>query len=346
MADAGIVHIGCYTPASGGQGEGVMAARRDPDSGRLELLGVVAVTPSPSFLVRHPSLPVLYATNELNEGRVSAWAIGDDGALVALGDAPTGGADPCHAAVAPGGGHLVTANYSGGSLAVHPLDPASGGLLDRTDLVGHEGHGVDPERQEAPHPHMVSPDPAGVSLLAVDLGTDGVYRYDLDAGTGRLMPYGSRMWHRPGAGPRHLARHPDGRRCFVVGELDGTVTACEFDSDGALREVGSVRTSGTEGHLQPSEVAVRGDGRFLYVANRGPDTISVFTLDEPVPRRVGEVASGGHWPRHFAIVGEHLYVANERSHTVGVFRLDVETGLPTPVSAPIDTPSPTCILPG
>lgn len=64
-----IVHLGGYTAASGGRGDGIIAARRDPGTGALTPLGTVAVTPSPSFLVRHPALPVLYAVNELAEGR-------------------------------------------------------------------------------------------------------------------------------------------------------------------------------------------------------------------------------------------------------------------------------------
>ncbi|SDX91956.1 6-phosphogluconolactonase, cycloisomerase 2 family [Micromonospora pattaloongensis] len=346
MADGTIVFIGCYTPASGGgRGEGIVAARRRPDDGRLEPIGLVAATPSPSFLVRHPTLPVLFATNEVEAGAISAWAIGDGGSLVALGRAATGGAEPCHAAVAPGDGHLVVANYGTGSLALHPLEPATGAPGERTDLLAHEGHGVDPERQAGPHPHMVSPDPSGASLLAVDLGTDSVYRYDLDAAAGRLVPYGGPVWQRPSAGPRHLARHPDGRRCFLVGELDATVTVCEIDGAGVLHERGSLPASAAAGHVQPSEIAVRGDGRFLYVANRGPDTVAVFALDGEQPRYVDEVPTGGRWPRHFAIIGEHLYVANERSHSVGVFRLDADTGLPVAVGAPFDTPSPTCVMP-
>ncbi|HEY8534592.1 MAG TPA: lactonase family protein [Micromonospora sp.] len=346
MGDGRIVHIGCYTPASsGGRGEGIVAARRDPETGRLELRGVVATTPSPSFLIRHPTLPVLYATNEVRDGRVSAWAVGDDGALAPLGEVSTGGADPCHAAVLPGEGYLVAANYTGGSLAVHPLDPASGAVLERTELIGHHGRGIDPERQEGPHPHMISPDPSGDSLLAVDLGTDAVYRYTLDAAAGRLVPDGGPAWRRAGAGPRHLARHPDGKRCYVVGELDATVTACEIGEDGALREVGAVPTTTHRGHVQPSEIAVRADGRFLYVANRGPDTIAVFSVDDPLPRYVGEVSTGGRWPRHFAIIDDYLYVANERSHSVGIFRLHPENGLPISLGDPVDTPSPTCIAP-
>ncbi|MEH1101849.1 lactonase family protein [Micromonospora sp. CPCC 205561] len=340
----GIVHIGGYTAHSGGRGTGIVAARRDPGSGELSPLGTVAVTPSPSFLARHPRLPVLYAVNELPDGQLSAYRIGADGGLAPLGVRPTGGAEPCHLAVLPDGGHLVVANYGGGSVTVFPLD-ADGVPGERSDLVEHEGHGPDPERQDHAHAHMVVPAPGRGPLLAVDLGTDSIHPYDLDAAAGRLVPAAPPVRTAPGVGPRHLARHPDGRRCWVAGELDGSVTAYELTADGVPRERGRVEASDRSGHVQPSEIAVEPGGRFLYVANRGVGTIAVFTVDGELPELVAEVDTGGEWPRHFALVGEHLYVADERADMVRVFRVDPATGVPAPVGEPVAVPSPTCVLP-
>ncbi|KKK05494.1 lactonase family protein [Micromonospora sp. HK10] len=339
-----IVHIGGYTAEAGGRAEGIVAARRDPVTGALTPLGTAAVTPAPSFLVRHPTLPVLYAVNELADGRVSAFRVAADGDLAPLGVRPTGGAEPCHLAVTPDGGHLVVANYGGGSLAVFPLD-GDGAPGERTDLVRHEGHGADPRRQERAHCHMVSPGPAGGPLLAVDLGTDSVYRYDLDAATGRLVPRAPRLRTPAGTGPRHLARHPDGRRCWLVGELDATVTGYDLTDDGALHQRVRVDASGRTGHVQPSEVAVDPRGRFLYVGNRGVGTVAVFALAGAVPELVAEVDTGGEWPRHFALTGEHLYVADERADMIRIFRVDPDTGVPEPLGEPVPVPSPTCVLP-
>jgi 6-phosphogluconolactonase len=344
--DTEIVYFGGYTPEAGGQGEGIQAARRDPVSGELEPMGAVAATPAPSFLVRHPRLSVLYAVNELPDGRVSAWAEGDDGTLRPLGERSSGGSAPCHLAVLAGGEYLASANYGSGSIAVHPLD-AAGRPGERTDLLVHEWHGGpgrDPQRQERPHAHMVSADPSGESLLAVDLGTDAIYPYHLDRATARLVPFGPRTHLPAGTGPRHLARHPDGRRCFVVGELRATVFAYELDQRGVLHERARVPTSGRQGPVQPSEVAVHPNGRFLYVANRGVDTITVFAVQAKAPRLLAEVDSGGDWPRHFALIGQHLYVANERSNTVGVFRVDATDGRPVSAGT-CAMASPTCVLP-
>ncbi|WP_433529632.1 lactonase family protein [Micromonospora sp. CA-263727] len=345
MAGRGeVVHIGGYTAHSGGRGTGIVAARRDPGTGELTMLGTVAVTASPSFLTRHPTLPVLYAANELPTGEVSAWRVDPDGGLTSIGSRPTGGADPCHLAVAPDGTHLFVANYGGGSVTVFPLDPA-GVPGERSDLVEHQGHGADPERQERAHAHMVAPGSGRQPLLAVDLGTDSIYRYDLDAATGRLVPRAPRVRTAPGVGPRHLARHPDGERCYVSGELDGSVLAYGLTGDGALHQQGRVAASDRAGHVQPSEIAVGADGRFLYVANRGVGTVAVFALGTGRPELVDEVETGGEWPRHFVLAGDHLYVADERADMVRTFRVDRETGVPVPVGEPLTVPSPTCVLP-
>ncbi|MEQ4301407.1 lactonase family protein [Plantactinospora sp. B6F1] len=338
---AEIVYIGCYTAQGGGRGTGIVAARRDAGTGRLDLLGVVAGTPSPSFLARHPRLPVLYAVNELPEGTVSAWTIHPDGALSPLGVRSTGGAEPCHLAADPAGEFLFVANYGSGSVAVLPLDP-TGAPGDRTDLVRHDGHGPVPDRQAGPHAHMVSPDPAGTGLLAVDLGVDSIYRYDRDP-DGRLRTI-ARVATRPGTGPRHLARHPDGRRCFLAGELDASVTAYALDGAGRLVERGRVQASRRPGHVQPSEIAVGPDGRFLYLANRGVGTVTVFALDDESPRYLAEVSGIGDWPRHLALLGGHLYVAQERADAVAVFRVDPGSGIPAGPPDRVAVPSPTCVL--
>lgn len=327
----GPVFLGCYTPDSGGgHGAGIVAARRDPDSGLLDPVGLVAATPSPSFLAGHPSLPVLYAVNELAEGAVSAWAIGTDGSLAVLGSRPTGGAAPCHLAVTPDGRHLLSANYASGSVAVHPLD-GLGTPGERSALVRHGGGGPERERQAGPHAHMVLPEAERV--LAVDLGADRIFRYRLDA-AGELRAEAPAVPLPAGTGPRHVVRHPDGRY-FAVGELDGAVHALGRDLAGRERWPASA------GAAQPSEIAVGPGGRFLYVANRGPDTVAVF--DAATAERVAEVPAGGVWPRHLAIIGGHLYVANERSHGVAIFQLDADSGVPVAVAV-LETPSPTCVL--
>ena len=341
--------LGCYTDGAGGQGSGIVVAQRDPATGGLRDPVVVARTPSPSFVAGHAD--ILYAVNELDEGGLTAFRVHDDLSLTELGRWPTGGAFPCHVAVDPGAGTVVVSNYGSGSVATYPIGP-DGVPVGRGDLVAHHGHGKHPDRQEGPHAHSATPTPDG--LLSVDLGVDTVYRYRVDPLTGATGEGTPMLQLRAGTGPRHLVH--TGHTMYVAGELNDTITSFS-GTDGQWHETGTVAAS-VAPDAAPSEVAVA--GRYLYVANRGPDTISVFdtgsfdagsfeagSFDAGSGSlvRVGEVSTGGSWPRHFAIADGFLYVANERSHTVVTFALDPTTGLPVPTGDVLRTPSPTCVLP-
>jgi 6-phosphogluconolactonase (cycloisomerase 2 family) len=174
---------------------------------------------------------------------------------------------------------------------------------------------------------------AGDELLVTDLGGDAIYRYQLTP-EGKLMQEGV-IPAPPGSGPRHVL--PVGDRYYITAELSGQVLA--YDAHGNPQ--GAVPASATAGHNQPSELA--SNGRFLYVANRGPDTVTVFALDDvALPRYVTEVPVG-NWPRHIALDGDRLYVANERSHSVMIMQVDQETGIPAVIQS-IEVPSPTVVL--
>jgi 6-phosphogluconolactonase len=285
---------------------------------------------SPSWIARHPDLPVLYAVAETDDGQVRAWSLEDGVPAGALGSGDTGGSEPAHLTVDPSGRFLITANYSGGSISVHRLGP-DGSIGERTDLIQHD-RGGEHERQEQAHPHMVLAADSG--LLVVDLGGDAIYRYQLgDDGKLRLEDV---VATPAGSGPRHV--RPAGDRFYVTAELSAQVLV--FESDWRL--AGAVPASRSDGPNQPSELV--SNGRYLYVANRGPDSVSVFALDDAaLPRYVTEVPAG-RWPRHIALDGDDLYVASEQSHEVLRMRIDPATGIPA-LARSVPVPSPTVILP-
>jgi 6-phosphogluconolactonase (cycloisomerase 2 family) len=314
------VLIGGYT---GDKGSGTGIAVVNDDS-------VISTVPaeSPSWIARHPRLPVLYAVAEVANGRVHAWSLADGVPATELGSSETGGAEPAHLSVDSSGQFLITANYSGGSISVHRLND-DGSIGPRTDLIQHSRHGDQPRQAQA-HPHMVRAVDGGV--LIIDLGGDAIYRYRLNE-DGKLEL--ERIINAPpGSGPRHALLTSG--RYYITAELSGQVLV--YDADGQL--AGAVPTSQSGGHNQPSELA--SDGRYLYVANRGPNTVTVFALDGELPRYVTEVRVGD-WPRHISLEGDVLYVANERSHQVMVLRIDPATGIPA-IERTIEVPSPTVVL--
>ncbi|MFE9354542.1 lactonase family protein [Streptomyces olivaceoviridis] len=322
--------IGSFT-SSGGRG--IVVAAVDPATGALTEIGVIDSLPDPSYLtVDHTGPgPVLYAVSETAHGSVAAYDIAGPeprplGAPVAVrGDSPT------HLSVVRG--HVLTANYASGSVTVLPL-AADGGPRTAGDVRHYTGSGPDPARQSGPHAHQVLPDPSGRWVLGVDLGADKVWIFSLDAQEGRLVPNGETSLP-PGTGPRHLAFHPSGSHAYVLGELDPTVTVCRWDAAAGVLE--PVRTAplfpdGTDEAVSPSAPVVSPDGRHLWAAVRGTDTITVLALDatgehaEPV----ASVPCGGRWPRDLVLhpSGTRLYAANERSGDVTWLDLDPATGVP------------------
>jgi 6-phosphogluconolactonase len=339
VANAEYVYVGAYTGDKGGEADGIALLRRDPASGELTRLGLAARTPSPSFLCQHPRLPVLYAVNELESaGTISAFTVGAGCELTPLSVQPTGGSDPAHLAVTADGRFLLVANYTSGSVAVHPLDP-EGAPGERSDLLDLVGSGPEPDRQSGPHAHMVVP--TGDGLLVADLGTDRVWRCRLDHG-GRLTLLAPAVTAKPGTGPRHLRLAPDGT-LLLIGELSATLGWYRPGADGSLASAGEVATSTSDGPTFPSEITMGRDGRFVYVANRGPNTVSTFAWDDGRAVLVAEIPSGGEWPRHMTLLGDHLYVANQISHSVTTFRIDPDSGIPTLQGEPTGEPSPTCL---
>lgn len=324
--------VGGYAP------DGIAFAQRQP-AGAFAVTATVPV-PDASFVIAGPD-GMLYAVGERAAGTVSAVR---DGRVVATRS--TGGAFPCHLCLTPDGRYLVTADYGeatgGAGISVHPVSP-DGGLGERTDRVEHGGGGPHPDRQLGSHVHQVLVDPAG-RVLAVDLGTDSVYAYRLVRG--RLEPAG-RTYLPPGCGPRHLVIAPDATRAYVVTELAATLLECAYDPVTGIGPVLS-ETALTPGvRNQPAELLISADGRYLYVSNRGPDSISVLATDGATPTLVGAVPTGGAWPRHLAFgPGGLLFAANQEAGTVVTFRIDPVGGMPSPTGAVLDVPAPACVLVG
>jgi 6-phosphogluconolactonase len=332
------IYVGSYTSQPGG-GDGI-------GFGPLDGLAPAVTTADPSFLVRSADGRFLYATNEEETGSVSAFAIQPDGGLEALNQQPTNGAHPCHLDIDPSGRFLLSANYTSGSVAIHPIT-ADGSLGEASQYLQREGTGPNQDRQEGPHAHQIAFDPAGKYVFDVDLGSDSVYTSTLTE-DGQLEAV-DRLHVHPGAGPRHLVFHPALGAAYVINELDSTLTVCGY-ADGKLQVVQTVSTrpADSPGENYPAELLISADGRFLYGSNRGDNTIAVFEIaaDGLSVELVQTIASGGDWPRHLAFSndGSLVYAGNERSDQIAVFSVD-DNGRLTAQGEPISWPKPVCVLP-
>jgi 6-phosphogluconolactonase len=262
------------------------------------------------------------------------------------------GPGPCHLVVDGAGKNVLVANYGGGSVAVLPLRE-DGRLAEPSAVQQHRGTGPNRARQEGPHAHGLAFDASGKRVFAADLGVDRVFVYDFGADSGTLGPAPAPFVAvEPGAGPRHVALHPSGAYLYVVNELSSTVTVLRYDaSSGALEPVQTVTTlpADFDGRSATAEIALSPDGRFLYVSNRGHDSLAFYAVEADSGRLtpLGHVPTGGRTPRHFALdsTGEWLLVANQGSDNVVVFRRDATSGRPEETGAVVSVPVPVCVLP-
>ena len=355
-AEGSLVYFGTYT---GSGSQGIYVSHFDEKTGRLSPPELAASTPNPSFLAVHPSGRFLYAVNELDEfqkekaGAASAFEIdASSGRLHALSQASTRGTSPCHVSLDAAGRHAFVANYGGGSIAVLPIGE-DGSLGPATSFVQHVGHGPNAERQEGPHAHEVVIDPSGRWLWAADLGLDKVLGYRFDAVKGALAtPAAAAATLAPGSGPRHFAFADGGRLVFVLAEMALTVTAFRVNpATGAATDVQTLSTlpEGISPTAKDSgaELQVHPSGRFLYASNRGPDSITVFSIDaaKGVLKQIEVVSSGGKTPRGFSIdpSGRYLLVGNQDSSNAVVFAIDGNTGRLKAVGEPVRVETPVSV---
>ena len=154
----------------------------------------------------------------------------------------------------------------------------------------------------------------------------------------------------PGAGPRHLTFHPNGKHVYVINELANSVTMFDYGTEsGTLTEQQTIATLPQDfdgkGKSYCADLKITSNGRFLYGTNRGHDSIAAYRLgDDGRLTLIGIEPSLGKGPQNLAIVGELLLCANLPGNNVAVFRINVETGALTSVGKPIEMPSPSCIM--
>ena len=339
--------IPVYLASPSKDGGGVYLARLDTETGKLSEAARVADA-RVSFLALHPSKNFVYG---VGDDKVSGFARDpQSNELTPLNQQPSGGRGPCHVSVDPTGKTALMVNYGGGTVSAAPIRD-DGSLAAPAAPIQHTGTGPNPKRQKQAHPHSINLDPSGKLALVADLGIDQIKLYRLDAATGELKPADPpHIQTPPGGGPRHLDFHPSGKFLYVNNEMGNSVTVFAYAGDGKATEVQTIPTltrEPTEADTT-SEIQVHPSGRFLYVANRGPDEIAAFAIDESTGKLtvIGHTPCGGKVPRHFAIdpSGKWLLVANQNGDNVAVLKIDEKTGALSETGSSVKLEQPMCVL--
>ncbi len=347
-----LVYVGSH---GSGPGQGIFAACLDRATGALTGLGLAAEIERPTWLVRDPHRPILYTVSETgNDGKSQGgvYSLSIDpktGKLTTISRTASGGGGATHLAYDARLGALFVANFGGGQVSSIPVQ-ADGGLGAVSSVQTDYGSGPS-RRQTGPHAHAVVVDPSGHFVLAPDLGADRVFVYRYDAATKQLSPAAEPFAALPpGSGPRHLVFSRDGRFAFLDTELSGDVYGFRWDAHaGRLTQISrrSIDPSDFTGQKSAAEIVISADGRFLYVSDRGANSLIVYAVDAKTGAlsEVQRIAGGGDVPWSFAIdpSGRWLIVANEASSTLAVFGVDRASGKLTATPSTLSAPKPVSI---
>ncbi|MEW1860836.1 lactonase family protein [Streptomyces sp. NPDC088194] len=336
------------------KGTQIHGAWFDPDRGDLTPIGPVGEA-NADWAVTHPTLPILYVATMAVGGVVDTFRIDPaTGALAKTGELSTGGTGLNGGGVSYIGidqpsNTLLATNFEDGFTAAVPIS-RTGELAPPASLAQDTGSGPNP-RQASPHPHHAEVDPSGRFALVADFGADRVFVYRFDRATRTLSaggPAGPYAYPTaPGSGPRRVAFHPDGRTVYLLSELSSDLQTLRWDPhEGELTHRQTLALDGPDftGTKSASDLAISGDGRFVYAGNRGENSLTVFAVD---PRTdllstLQSVPCGGTTPWGFTLhpSGRWLLVANEASNTVNVFGVDRRSGKLTDTGMSLAVPNP------
>jgi 6-phosphogluconolactonase len=339
-------YVGARTTRSAGaRGEGIAVFR--VGDGQWTQIQLVPDMQNPAFMCFDAAVQNLYSVrgdaHELRAYRRDA----NTGLLSILNSQSIGGRSPVHVTIDHTNRFLVTANYAA-SLAVLPR-LADGSLGPVSQLVPTTGP-TGPHKVEQDHskPHQAQFDPSGRWLASPDKGCDVVRVYAFDAGAGTLT-LASTATAPEGAGCRHIVFHPTRPFAYLVNELNSTVIAFRFDNQkGTLtpfQQLSSLPDSFV-GFSRASTIEML-RGRFLYVSNRGSDTIGAYAIDQKTGRLTafGWQGTGGTIPR-YAVLGPDgaLYAGNQGTDTITRLAIDQHKGVLAAATVATPSPTPSCIL--
>ncbi|MFO0903976.1 MAG: lactonase family protein [Pirellulales bacterium] len=338
-----------------GDDAAIHAFRFDAARGELQPVARTTGVAHPFFLALSPDQRFLYSIHaEVFSGKenehVAAYELeGRTGKLKLLNRQSALGTAACYLQVDATGQTLLLANYTSGSVASFPIQ-ADGKLGEAATFVQHAGSSVNPARQKEPHAHCFVTSPDNRYAYAADLGIDQIVAYRLDAAAAKIVaseqPFVRTI---PGAGPRHLTFHPQGKWMYVINELANSVTHFDYNStNGSLTERATISTLPGDftGISYCADLKITPDGRFLYGTNRGHDSLAAYRIDAAGRLTLLEIVpSLGKGPQNLLITpdGKWLLCANMPGNNVAVFRIEAETGKLTPHGTPIAMPGPSCI---
>lgn len=341
-------YMGSYTeylvPGFGGTGKGIYTVQLDTLTGELDVLSST-MERNPSYLTIDSLSKYIYCVTELDQKdfpMVKTFKIKRDFLLELIDEQPIIGGFPCH--ILAYENHLLIACYATGNL-VHLLTDGDSGVRKEVSNFFHNGHSVNKERQEGPHAHQTVVHPNGKGIYVCDLGIDIIKAYRFKDGL--IQPDNENDCVASlGGGPRHMVFNQQGTHAYVVYELTADVGVLQY-LDGKLKQVGTYSSLPAHFKGVPSASAIRihPNGKYLYVANRGLEAITVFEIFYTELKKINVQYTEGEELREFNLTPDGLWLiaCHQNSHDTIVYQI-INTGELVERYRTRDIKSPSCII--
>ncbi len=341
--------IGTYTKKTS---QGVYSVDLDTDKKVLQNLHLVGKAGNPTY-VTESNNKIVYAVDKITDkktGDVSGGVLALDPNAGELPYKEVGRAidehpSPAYISVDEGRHLVYTANYHAGYISSYRIQ--KNGSVEIADQDMHKGTlGHRPEQQDGPHPHYVDLTPDN-HIVSVDLGVDKVYLYNVDK-DGKFDVV-SELQMDNGYGPRHIVFSHTKDVAYLVGELSSHVAVLDYDRKNvkfSVKQIVSTIPSDWTAHNGAAAIRISKDDKFIYVSNRGNNSIVVFKIgDDDELELIQRISTEGDFPRDFNLSDDQslLIASNQNSDNLVLYDRDAKTGKLSLISSDFKVPEPVCV---
>lgn len=300
----------------------IVTFRLSDKDGTLTQVDSVMVNGGPGALAYHPTLPILFASIR-SMGNLASFRVEESsGKLIHINEIQAG-ADPAYLSVDKSGKLLMSAYYREGKIIVHSIN--------QQGVIGKELQSISTDECA----HAIVPDSTGRYWFAPHTRSNAIFQFTLDDAAMRLIENEKpKVLRKPNTGPRHLWFHPRIDFAYSSDEQGNSVSTYALDTASgvlSLRQtLSTLPETVTEAKANStSDIEVHPSGQFVYVANRGHDSIARYAVDPDN----GMLTLLGNTPtepttRSFNIdpKGRFLIAAGQASGNLAVFQIDPKSG--------------------
>jgi 6-phosphogluconolactonase len=304
------------------QEKAIVTFERDVDSGQIIRRGRTECPAEPAIMSASDNGRLLFVSLR-STGQLASYRIDSSTGALKLLSIVDGGEDPAYLQADRTGGFLLTAYYAANKVTVHKV--LADGQLSNSPLQ---------TVPTAARAHGIAVDTKNHGVFVSHTGANRIYQFHFDPQRGRLTAANPQFLTTPDSHhPRHLMLHPSDRWAYTSDEAGDSISVYDVDSTASTMQlkqtVSSIPADFDGAKNSTARCEITPDGRFIYVANRGHDSIAGFAIDQ----HTGRVRSLGQFPteptpRSFTISadGRHLYAAGQASGRLVVYRIG-QTGV-------------------